>query len=71
MPADQTEDKTIYKVIVNHEEQYTIDLEYRDLPLGWRAVGKTGSKAECLAFIREVWTDMQPLSLRKLASTRS
>ncbi|MGH7831715.1 MAG: MbtH family protein, partial [Candidatus Binatia bacterium] len=24
-----------------------------------------GTKAECLAYIKEVWTDMRPLSLRK------
>jgi hypothetical protein len=28
-------------------------------------VGKEGPKAECLAYIKEVWTDMRPLSLRK------
>jgi MbtH protein len=37
----------------------------RQSPLGWREVGKTGPKAECLAYIKEVWTDMRPLSLRK------
>jgi MbtH protein len=26
---------------------------------------KSGAKAECLAYIEEVWTDMRPLSLRK------
>jgi len=30
----------------------------------WGA-GQTGTKAECLAYIKEVWTDMRPLSLRK------
>jgi MbtH protein len=37
----------------------------RELPLGWNWAGKTGTKAECLAYIQEVWTDMRPLSLRK------
>jgi uncharacterized protein YbdZ (MbtH family) len=59
------EDTTIYKVVVNHEEQYSIWPEYRENPLGWRDVGKVGPKAECLAYIKEVWTDMRPLSLRK------
>jgi uncharacterized protein YbdZ (MbtH family) len=61
----EDEDKTIYKVVVNHEEQYSIWPEYRDLPPGWNEVGKVGPKAECLAYIKEVWTDMRPLSLRK------
>jgi len=59
------EDTTIYKVVVNHEEQYSIWPEYKDNPLGWKDVGKAGPKAECLAYIKEVWTDMRPLSLRK------
>lgn len=59
------EDTTIYKVVVNHEEQYSISPSYKPNPLGWRDAGKTGSKAECLAYIKEVWTDMRPLSLRK------
>jgi uncharacterized protein YbdZ (MbtH family) len=59
------EDTTIYKVVVNHEEQYSIWPDYKEIPLGWKDVGKSGIKPECLAYIKEVWTDMRPLSLRK------
>ena len=59
------EDTTIYKVVVNHEEQYSIWPEFKENPLGWKDVGKVGPKAECLSYIKEVWTDMRPLSLRK------
>lgn len=62
---DEQEDKTIYNVVMNHEEQYSIWPVDREIPLGWKAVGKQGPKAECLAYIKEVWTDMRPLSLRK------
>ncbi len=62
---EEREDNTIYKVVVNHEEQYSIWPVDKDNPLGWKDVGKTGTKAECLAYIKEVWTDMRPLSLRK------
>lgn len=65
MNIDNDEDKTIYTVVINHEEQYSIWPSDRALPLGWRDGGKTGLKAECLAYIKEVWTDMRPLSLRK------
>jgi MbtH protein len=65
MAWDDDEDKTIYTVVVNHEEQYSIWPEYKEIPKGWRAVGKSGLKAECLAYIEEVWTDMRPLSLHK------
>jgi len=62
---EETEDTRIYKVVVNHEEQYSIWFADREPPLGWKEVGKSGPKAECLAYIKEVWTDMRPLSLRK------
>lgn len=62
---DDREDTTIYKVVVNHEEQYSIWPADRENPLGWNDAGKTGPKAECLEYIKEVWTDMRPLSLRK------
>ena len=61
----EEDDKTIYKVVRNHEEQYSIWPEHKQIPLGWNDVGKAGTKAECLAYIKEVWTDMRPLSLRK------
>jgi MbtH protein len=63
--AWEEDENEIYKVVVNHEEQYSIWLDYKEIPAGWRAVGKSGPKAECLAYIKEVWTDMRPLSLRK------
>ncbi len=59
------EDTTTYRVVVNHEEQYSIWPEYKEVPPGWKDVGKVGLKADCLAFIKDVWTDMRPLSLRK------
>jgi MbtH protein len=63
--STEREDTTIYTVVVNHEEQYSIWPAGRELPLGWQDAGKSGPKADCLAFISEVWTDMRPLSLRR------
>ena len=65
MYNDEEEDLTTYKVVVNHEEQYSIWPIDRENPLGWEDRGPSGPKAECLAYINEVWTDMRPLSLRK------
>lgn len=64
MNKGEPEDLTIYKVVVNHEEQYSIYPVERPNPLGWNDAGKSGSKSECLDYIKEVWTDMRPLSLR-------
>ena len=68
MNSDERHDTTVYKVVVNHEEQYSIWPADRDIPLGWRDTSKSGLKAECLAYVKEVWTDMRPLSLRKKMS---
>ena len=65
MNSDDREDVTIYKVVMNHEEQYSIWPAQRENPLGWQDAGKSGLKSECLEYIKEVWTDMRPLSLRK------
>lgn len=65
MSWEDREDTTIYKVVVNHEEQYSIWPADRELPFGWNDTGKSGLKAECLDYIKEVWTDMRPLSLRQ------
>ena len=65
MNGDIPTDYMIYNVVINHEEQYSIWPANRKSPEGWSNVGKSGSKAECLAYIKEVWTDMRPLSLRK------
>jgi MbtH protein len=62
---DENEDRTVYKVVVNHEEQYSIWPADRENALGWNDAGKQGTKDECLDYIKEVWTDMRPLSLRK------
>jgi MbtH protein len=65
MPETEQVDNIVYKVVVNHEEQYSIWPSHRENPLGWNDAGKSGTKAECLDHIKIVWTDMRPLSLRK------
>ena len=69
MSTIETEDTRVYKVVVNHEEQYSIWFADRAAPLGWSEVGKSGSKQDCLDYIKEVWTDITPLSVRKRLQT--
>jgi MbtH protein len=64
MNINEQEDTTVYKVVVNHEQQNSIYPADRANPLGWNDAGKTGPQAECLEYVKEVWTDMRPLSLR-------
>ncbi len=61
----ENDDNAIYKVLVNNEEQYCIWLDYLAVPKGWREAGKSGPKKDCLEYVKTVWTDMRPLSLRK------
>ena len=61
-------DTTRFKVVINHEEQYTV-IPIDETPSRyWREVGKTGTKEQCLNFIEEVWTDMKSTDLLSLKS---
>jgi MbtH protein len=64
MHTDMTS-ATLYKVVKNEEEQFSIWPQGRENALGWVDAGMAGSKEECLAYIKENWTDMRPLSLRE------
>lgn len=61
---DEKDDTRIYRVVVNHEEQYSIWPMEKQNPLGWLDAGVSGTRQDCLAYIQTVWTDMRPLSLR-------
>ena len=63
--SQNDDDTTTYQVVVNQEQQYSTWPASREFPLDWQLAGKQGTKAECLAYIEEVWTDMRPLSPRK------
>jgi len=54
-----------YQVVINHEEQYSVWPQGRALPKKWKALKVKGTLEECTAYIKGVWTDMRPLSLRK------
>jgi MbtH protein len=64
MENDEPDD-TVYRVVVNHEEQYSIWPAERDAPPGWSDAGFRGTRDECLAHVDKVWTDMRPRSLRE------
>jgi MbtH protein len=62
--SESTDPEQSYRVVFNHEEQYSIWPTDQDLPAGWQAEGTSGTKAACLERVEQVWTDMRPLSLR-------
>lgn len=55
-----------YKVVINHEEQYSIIPHATATPRGWREIGKAGTKESCLDYIEEVWTDMKPTDRQRI-----
>lgn len=56
---------TVFRVVMNHEEQYSIWPDYKPVPSGWQENGVSGKKDHCLAWVEANWTDMRPLSLRR------
>jgi MbtH protein len=51
-------------VLINDEGQYSLWPAVNGIPAGWHAVGPTGPKSVCLAYVEDNWTDMRPRSLR-------
>ncbi len=67
----EDDDSRPYKVVVNEEEQHSIWFAEASAPAGWRETGKVGPKAECLRYIREVWVDLRPASVRRALEDKS
>lgn len=63
--SDSTALERFYRVVFNHEEQYSIWPTDQDIPAGWQAEGTSGTKAACLERVEQIWTDMRPRSLRE------
>ena len=53
----------VYHVLVNEEGQHSLWPGFREVPEGWTIVKKSDSRAACLEFIGQNWTDMRPKSL--------
>jgi MbtH protein len=73
LPNDQTQGAFVsgnFIVLINHEEQYGIWPVDKPIPPKWRPVGVGGSREDCLAYVRRVWTDMRPLSVRQRAQEK-
>ncbi|MES2936919.1 MAG: MbtH family NRPS accessory protein [Pseudomonadota bacterium] len=71
MSTREDEDEGIYEVVMNDEEQYSIWPADKELPLGWTKAGKKDKKSACLEYIKEVWTDMRPRSLREQMNAKT
>jgi len=65
------QDNREYMALVNDEEQYSLWLAELAVPQGWKQSGPRGTKQECLDYIKNVWVDMRPLSLRKTEAAKT
>lgn len=57
--------------MVNHEQQYSFWPAEKPIPLGWKNAEKEVPKANSLVYIKGVWTDLIPLSLKNMAGKGS
>lgn len=52
-----------YRVLVNDEAQYSLWPAAIACPDGWTVAKDEDSRAACLDYVNEHWTDMRPASL--------
>jgi MbtH protein len=57
------DENSIYHVLVNDEGQHSLWPSFKEVPKGWTIVHNADSRAACLEFINQHWTDMRPNSL--------
>lgn len=53
----------VYLVLVNDEGQHSLWPQFVEVPDGWTVVLADETRAACIAFIEQNWTDMRPKSL--------
>ncbi|MFD8353275.1 MbtH family protein [Streptomyces coelicoflavus] len=65
-------DEASYFVLVNEEGQHSLWPAFAEIPEGWQQAHGEDTRAACLEYVEENWTDMRPLSLvRAMAGTTS
>jgi MbtH protein len=62
--ANPFEDENgVYHVLINDEGQHSLWPSYLEVPKGWTIALKSDTRAACLEYINNNWTDMRPKSL--------
>ncbi|MEU8756839.1 MbtH family protein [Streptomyces chartreusis] len=56
-------DNGTFLVLVNDEGQHSLWPVFAEIPQGWTTAFGEASRAECLKFVEQNWTDMRPKSL--------
>jgi MbtH protein len=55
----------VFYVLVNDEDQHSLWPAFAEVPPGWQVKHGPDTRASCLAYVEENWTDMRPKSLIK------
>lgn len=53
----------VYHVLINDEGQHSLWPSFIQVPEGWTIIHQSSTRAACLEFINQHWTDMRPNSL--------
>ncbi|QOV11496.1 MbtH family protein [Viridibacillus arvi] len=59
----------IYNVLINEEGQHSLWPSFLVIPEGWSVIYSEESRQDCLEYINKNWTDLQPKSLKLVASS--
>ncbi|KOO51013.1 MbtH family protein [Viridibacillus arvi] len=59
----------IYNVLINEEGQHSLWPSFLVIPEGWSIIYWEESRQDCLEYINKNWTDLQPKSLKLVASS--
>jgi uncharacterized protein YbdZ (MbtH family) len=64
MPTNPFDDEAgSFRVLRNDEGQYSLWPDFIEIPAGWFSKHGPDTKAACLSYIEQNWTDMRPNSL--------
>ena len=64
MPTSPFDDEAgSFRVLRNDEGQHSLWPDFIEIPAGWLAKHGCDTRAACLAYIEQNWTDMRPNSL--------
>ncbi|MGB8408102.1 MAG: MbtH family protein [Mycobacterium sp.] len=58
------DDNGTFYVLINAEEQHSLWPSFAAVPEGWTVVFGAKTRADCLAYVEENWTDIRPKTLR-------
>ncbi|MDP7702463.1 MULTISPECIES: MbtH family protein [unclassified Mycobacterium] len=55
----------LFFVLINDEEQHSLWPTFAEVPAGWRVVYGEASRADCVEYVDQNWTDIRPKSLKE------